>query len=95
MKKLLFIALIGLTSCANLPLQKAVKEEIYCLSEYKDTTFIMDFRYENRIYKYKVEQTKHQTFVTELDKKKLYTDWKKIGGVSLFFIAWGALLFAV
>ena len=58
----------------------------------KDTTLIVNVRCDNKEYKYLIENKQWSATFTLLEEKKLYTDWRKIGGMSYFLGTWASLI---
>lgn len=58
----------------------------------KDTTVFINVREDNFEYKYKIENTYNKATFTLLEETKLYTDYRKIGGLSYFFGTWALML---
>jgi len=78
----------------TLGMRAQVQDSLIAYSErLTDTSLTVNVRCDNYEYIYLIENKRHSTTFTMLEQKKLYTDWRKIGGMSYFFGAW-ALMFA-
>jgi hypothetical protein len=87
MKQTIIILLIAFGMKAQ------VNDSLISFSEkLKDTTLTVRVRCDNKEYKYLIENREWQATFTLLESKKLYTDWRKIGGVSYFVGGWAALI---
>lgn len=57
-----------------------------------DTTLTKIIRCDNYEYKYLIQNGVNTTTFTLLNEKKLYTDYRKVGGLSYFFGAWALMI---
>lgn len=58
----------------------------------RDTVFKVQYQWDNKAYDYLVEKKDSMTTFTLNGEKRLYTDYRKIGGMSYFFGAWGSMI---
>jgi len=57
-----------------------------------DTTLTKSIRCDNYEYTYLIQNSVNSTTFTLLNEKKLYTDYRKVGGLSYFFGAWALMI---
>jgi len=58
----------------------------------RDTVFKVQYQWDNKAYDYLVEKKDSMTTFTLNGEKRLYTDYRKIGGMSYFFGAWASMI---
>lgn len=57
-----------------------------------DTTLTKSIQCDNYKYDYLIQNTANSTTFTLLSETKLYTDYRKIGGISYFFGTWASMI---
>lgn len=73
--------------------QNQLEDSLIALSErMPDTSFTSSYRWDNYKYEYAITNNQRAATFELISKQKLYTDWRKIGGLSYFFGAWGLML---
>lgn len=98
MKKLFIItiltaALSMMTSCAgNFHLHNSVIEQTDCYNSSKDTSYYASVPYINHNYVYKVKVKYDTVTYEEIEKKKMWTNWKGPLGITLHAAAWIGLI---
>lgn len=88
MKKLILILL-----CSNMFGQNQLEDSLIALSErMPDTSFTASYRWDNHKYVYSIANKQNSATFELLSKEKMYTDYRKIGGLAYFFGTWTAMV---
>lgn len=86
LKKLLLIPFISLG-------QNQLEDSLISLSDrLPDTSFTCSYKWDNYRYDYRITNEYRKATFELLGKEKLYTDWRKIGGMFYFFGTWSLMI---
>lgn len=73
--------------------QNAIEDTLIAYSDrLPDTTLTKTIRQDNVEYTYLIQNSINTATFTLLNENKLYTDYRKIGGLSYFFGAWALMI---
>lgn len=73
--------------------QNQLEDSLIALTErMPDTSFTASYRWDNYKYQFNVTNKPNSATFELINKQKLYTDWRKIGGLSYFFGAWTTMI---
>jgi len=77
----------------SLGMKGQVEDSLISFTErISDTTLTKDIQCGNYKYTYLIQNSLNTTTFTLLNETKLYTDYRKIGGLSYFFGAWALMI---
>lgn len=73
--------------------QNQLEDSLIALSErMPDASFTASYRWDNHKYVYSITNKQNSATFELMSKEKLYTDYRKIGGLAYFFGTWTAMV---